>query len=75
MAWQSELFKHVKLKIVGNSLDTKLRVLLNYHTTPQGTTGVPPCRLMMGRQIKTCLDLVLPDVTKQACSDESETMS
>ena len=53
-------------KMVGNSLDTKLqRVLLNYRTTPQGTTGVPPCQLLMGRQLKTRLDLVLPDITKQ----------
>ncbi|XP_065902359.1 uncharacterized protein [Dysidea avara] len=49
----------------GNSLDTKLqRVLLNYRTTSQGTTGVPPCQLLMGRQLKTCLDLVLPDIAK-----------
>ena len=52
-------------KMDGNSLDTKLQhVLLNYRTTPQGTTGVPPCQLLMGRPLKMCLDLVLPDIAK-----------
>jgi len=42
-------------KIKGTSLETKLqRFLLNYRTTPQGATGVPPCQLLMGRQLKTC---------------------
>ena len=49
-------------KMNGTSLDTKLqRFLFNYCTTPQGTTGVSP---LMRRQLKTRLDLVLPDVNK-----------
>ena len=62
-------------KINGTSLDTKLqRFLLNYHrTTPQGTTGVPPCQLPMGRQLKTRLDLVLPDINKHVeCAQTSQ---
>ena len=46
-------------------METKLQnFLLNYRTTPQGTTGVPPCQLLMGRQLKTRLDLILPDINK-----------
>ena len=32
---------------------------------PQGTTGMSPAHLLMGRQLRTCLDLVAPDVAKQ----------
>ena len=49
----------------GPSLDIKLqRFLLNYQTIPQGTTGVPPSQLLMGRQLRTRLDQVIPDLTK-----------
>ena len=49
----------------GSSLDIKVqRFLLNYRTTPQGTTGIPPCQLLMGRQLRTCLDQVIPDLAK-----------
>ena len=52
-------------KMKGTSLETKLqRFLLNYRTTPQGTTEVLPCQLLIGRQLKTLLDLVLPNVNK-----------
>ena len=39
-------------------------LLLNYQTTPQGTTGIPPSQLLMGRQLRSCLDQVIPDQTK-----------
>ena len=45
----------------GPSLHVKLqRFLLNYRTTPQGTTGVPPSQLLM----EIHLDQVIPDLTK-----------
>ena len=60
-----------KAAINGTSLNTKLqRILLNYCTTLQGTTGVPPCQLLMGRQLKTRLDL-LPDINKHAESAQA----
>ena len=52
-------------KMDGPSLNIKLqRFLLNCRTTPQGTTGVPPSQLLMGRQLRTRLDQVIPDLTK-----------
>ena len=59
-------------KINSTSLDTKLQsFLLNYRITPQGTAGVPPCQLLMGRQLKTRLDLVLPDINKHVESAQA----
>ena len=33
--------------------------------------GVSPCQLLMGRQLKTCLDLILPDIHKHVESAQS----
>ena len=52
-------------KMFTGTLETKIKqFLLNYRTTLQGTTGIPPAQLLMGRQLRTCLDLVVPDVAK-----------
>ena len=51
--------------MANGTLETNIqRFLLNYRTTPQGTTGIPPAQLLMGRQLRTRLDLVIPDVAK-----------
>lgn len=45
------------------TLQTRLaRFLMTYRVTPHATTGVPPCQLLMGRRLRTLLDLVRPDV-------------
>ena len=36
--------------------------LLTYRTTPHSTTGTPPCDLLMGRRLRTCWDLLKPDI-------------
>ena len=51
-----------------DSIQTKLsRFLMNYHTTPNTTTGVTPSELFLGRRMKTRLDILrlnlLPKVT------------
>ena len=52
-------------KMSGTSLAIKLqRFLLNYRITPQGTTGIPPSQLLMGRLLRTRLDLVIPNLSK-----------
>ena len=52
-------------KMATGTLETKIqRFLLNYQTTLQGTTGIPPAQLLIGRQLRTHLDLVIPDVAK-----------
>ena len=64
-------------KIDVPSLEIKLQhFLLNYRTTPQGTTGIPPSQLLMGRQLRTRLDQVIPDLTKHVQDvHDSETLS
>ena len=53
-------------KMSNGTLETKLQhFLLNYRITPQGTTGVPPAQLLMGRQLRSRLDLVLPKVAQR----------
>ena len=36
--------------------------LLVYRTTPHASTGVPPCMLFLGRNLKTRLDLLGPNM-------------
>ena len=39
--------------------------LLTYRTTPHATTKVTPCRLMMGRALRTRLDFLRPNLDSQ----------
>ena len=49
--------------LAGDSMEHALATfLLRYRTTPHATTGVPPCTLMFGRDLRTRLHLVAPKV-------------
>ena len=49
------------LKRMTGPLETRLpRFLLKYRVTPQATTGIAPTELLMGRRIRTHLDLLYP---------------
>ena len=46
------------------SIEEKLaKFLFKYRITPHSTTGVSPSELLMGRRIRSRLDLLLPDLT------------
>ena len=46
------------------SLETRVaRFLLAYHITPHATTGVAPSELLMGRRLRSRLDLVRPNLS------------
>ena len=48
----------------GDSLEEKLsRFLHKYRITPHSTTGISPAELLMGRRLRSRLDLLYPDVT------------
>lgn len=48
------------------------RFLLQYRVTPQTTTGLPPAELLMGRRLRTRLDLIHPDSTKEVMRKQEE---
>ena len=56
----------IKLGLRKNKGDFQLRLartLFTHRKTPHATTGVTPAELMLGRQMRTHLDLLHPDLT------------
>ena len=47
--------------ILGDSETRLARFLYHYRITPYVTTGVSPAELLMGRKLKSQLDLLQPD--------------
>ncbi|CAB3997722.1 Uncharacterized protein K02A2.6 [Paramuricea clavata] len=57
------IFKEGIEKMKEGSMRTKLsRFLLKYRITPHTTTGVPPAELLMGRHLRTQLDMIQPNL-------------
>ena len=53
-------------KSANGDLETRLaRFLFKYRTTPHSTTGVSPAELLMGRKLRSHLDLVQPDLSSR----------
>lgn len=53
-------------KMTQGSLHDKLsRLLFSYRVTPHTTTDTPPAELMMGRQLRSRLDLIKPKLEKR----------
>ena len=61
-----------KLKL--DTLQDKIcRFLFSYHNTPQSTTGVTPSELLLGRKMRSPLDLLHPDLyQKVECEQERQ---
>lgn len=60
-----QTFKSALKRLKEGSLQTRiLRFLFDYRITPHSTTGVSPAKLLMNRQPKSRLDLILPNLTK-----------
>ena len=59
-----QMFKEGIKRSGSGSLETKLsRFLFHYRTTPHTTTGATPAELLMGRHLRTHLDVMHPDLT------------
>lgn len=58
-----QTFKQGLKRMQGGTLETRLaRFLAKYRITPHTTTGRSPAELLLGRQPRTRLDLVHPDI-------------
>ena len=57
-----QIVKRGLRKIKSSSMNTRLaKVLFSYRITPQGTTGLAPAELLLGRSPRTRLDLLRPN--------------
>ena len=57
-----QIVKRGLKKVTSGSMNTHLaKVLFSYRITPQGTTGVSPAELLLGRRPHTWLDLLRPN--------------
>lgn len=65
-------FKQGIKRITGATIQEKLsKYLFNYHITPHSTTGVTPAELLMGRRLRSRLDLLFPDVSRRVESQQT----
>ena len=69
-----QILKNALKKSGPGDLEKQLaRFLFHYRTTPHSTTGVTPAELLMGRPLRTHLDLLRPNIsTKVHSSQESQ---
>ena len=49
--------------------------LLTYRTTPHATTGVPPCKLLVHRELRTRFNLLQPDVENSVVKGQHQQKS
>ena len=57
-----QIVKRGLKKVTSGSMNTRLaKVLFSYRITPQGTTGVSPAELLLGRRPHSRLDLLHPN--------------
>ena len=58
-------FKQGIKRIPGASIQDRLsHFLFHYRITPHSTTGLPPAEMLMGRRLRSRLDLLFPDVSQ-----------
>ena len=65
-------FKAGVKKLTGNIHTRIARFLFNYRISPQSTTGVSPAELLMGRRLRSALDLLKPDLEKQVTHQQAQ---
>ena len=65
-----QIFKRGMKKMKGSLQDRISRFLFAYRNTPQSTTDASPAELLLGRKMRTVLDLVKPDLHKRVESEQ-----
>ena len=68
-----QTFKMSMKKSKPGDITTQLaRFLFHYRTTPHSTTGVTPAELLMGRPLRTHIDLVKPSIASRVHTKQSD---
>ena len=61
-----QIFKHSVAKLTEGTVQTKISTFLfNYRITPKSTTGMSPSELLLGRRLKSALDLMKPNLNQK----------
>ena len=60
-----QIFKSSVKKLEGPMKERISKFLFKYRVTPQTTTGISPAELLMGRRLRTHLDLLHPDIAQK----------
>ena len=61
-----QILKQGLKKVKNGSMEDRIaKVLMTYRVTPHSTTGVSPSELLIGRKLRTRLDLLRPDPSKR----------
>ena len=65
-----QTFKNTVKKLAGPMELRLSKFLFRYRVTPQTTTGLSPAQLLMGRRLRTHLDLLHPDTSQKATENQ-----
>ena len=67
-----QTFKSAVSKLEGSIQDRILRFLFKYRITPQTTTSLSPAEILMGRRLRSHLDMIHPDSTPKTLAKKQE---
>ena len=67
-----QTFKSAVSKLEGSIQDRILRFLFKYRITPQTTTSLSPAEILMGRRLRSHLDMIHPDSTQKPLAKKQE---
>jgi len=70
-----QTFKQSMRRSINDGIPFQQRLanfLLTYRTTPHATTNIAPCELLMGRALRTRLDLLRPNLEMKVCSEQAK---
>ena len=72
-----QILKNSLKKSEPGDIDKQLtRLLFHYRTTPHATSGISPAELLMGRPLRTHLDLLRPNIAARVhMSQDSQKMN
>ena len=68
-----QTFKQALQRISGCSVQERLsKFLFKYRVTPHTVTGIPPCEMLMGRRLRSRLDLLYPSIATRVESHQEK---